>query len=195
MNDKLKKTYLDKNLLEIQEENLNSSFENNEKQFLKEENFQFNGSLSFHGNFSHTIDSKFRVNLPSEYRKVLLNIGDNSVVITNYVSEGARCLEGFTLSSWMEFENKLKSKSRFDSKLQRLENFYLSRAAHCQLDKSGRILIPEYLRTYAGITKDITFTSSIHGFRVWDTRVWNYVFSESEKALLENPDLFSEIDI
>lgn len=156
---------------------------------------QFSNCLSFHGNFTHSLDSKFRVNLPSEYRRVLSLTSDSSIVITNYVSEGSKCLEGFSLSAWMEFENKLRSKSRFDAKLQRLENFYLSRACECQIDKSGRILIPEYLRNYAGISKDVTFTSSIHGFRIWDSRVWNYVFEEAERALLEDPNLFAEIDI
>lgn len=156
---------------------------------------QFRDCLSFHGNYTHTIDSKFRVNLPAEYRRVLSLSNQTSVVITNYVSEGSKCLEGFSLSSWMEFESKLRSKSRFDSKLQRLENFYLSRACECQIDKSGRILIPEYLRNYAGLSKDITFTASIHGFRIWDSRVWDYVFEEAQKALLEDPDLFAEVDI
>ncbi len=156
---------------------------------------QFSGDLSFHGNFTHAIDAKFRVNLPADYRRVLLASNESSVVITNYISEGSRCLEGFSLSSWIEFEKKLRAKSRFDSTLQRLENFYLSRASECQIDKSGRILIPEYLRNYAGITKDVTFTSSIHGFRVWDSRVWDYVFNEAEQALLENPDLFAKVDI
>ena len=156
---------------------------------------QFKGCLSFHGNFTHAIDSKFRVNLPAEYRRVLSLSNESSVVITNYVSEGSKCLEGFSLSSWMEFEEKLRSKSRFDSKLQTLENFYLSRACECQIDKSGRILIPEYLRNYAGLSKDVTFTSSIHGFRIWDSRVWDYVFEEAQKALLENPDLFAQVDI
>ncbi len=156
---------------------------------------QFKGDLSFHGNFTHTIDSKFRVNLPADYRRTLLDASESSVVVTNYISEGSRCLEGFSRSSWLEFEKKLRAKSRFDSTLQRLENFYLSRAFECQIDKSGRILIPEYLRNYAGITKDVTFTSSIHGFRIWDSRVWDYVFTEAEQALLENPNLFAEVDI
>ncbi len=171
--------------------NLNDNLENKDETLVS----QFNNCLSFHGNFTHSIDAKFRVNLPAEYRRVLSLTNESSVVITNYVSEGSKCLEGFSLSSWMEFENKLRQKSRFDSKLQRLENFYLSRACECQIDKSGRILIPEYLRIYAGLTKDVTFTSSIHGFRIWDSRVWNYVFEEAQKALLDNPDLFAEIDI
>ncbi|RME61969.1 MAG: division/cell wall cluster transcriptional repressor MraZ [Candidatus Dadabacteria bacterium] len=151
--------------------------------------------LSFQGNFTHSIDSKGRVSLPADFRHILSQIGDDAVVLTNYISEGSRCLEGFPESAWKEFEAKLKSKSRFSAKLQRLENFYLARAARCPLDKSGRILIPEYLRRYASLTKEVTFTASIHGFRVWDSRVWDLIFSNTEKDLMEDPELFADVDI
>ena len=164
----------------------------------------------FRGNFSHTLDEKGRISLPVEFRRVVESdaLSDPgirgqvkgsqrqpAVVLTNYISEGARVIEGFSIGAWEEFEEKLRAKSRFSAKLQKLENFYLSRAAECPLDGSGRILIPAHLRTYAGLTKDCTFTSSVHGFRLWDTRVWNMIFSEAEKALLENPDLFSDVDL
>lgn len=152
-------------------------------------------ALSFRGNFEHTIDDKGRVSLPSDFRRILSNNNESKVVLTNYISDGYRCLEGFALSSWEDFENKLRQKSRFSAKLQKLENFYLSRAAECTVDGNGRILLPQYLRTYAGIEKDVTFTSSIYGFRIWDTRVWNLIFSSAEAALLENPDLFADVDI
>lgn len=150
---------------------------------------------SFRGNFTHTIDEKNRVSLPSEFRKVLSDIDDQSVVLTNYISEGSRCLEGFGASAWIRFEQKIREKSRFSSKLQRLENFYLSRASECPLDSNGRILIPQYLRSYAGLEKEVTFTSSIYGFRVWDKRVWDVIFASAEQSLIENPDLFAELDI
>ena len=151
--------------------------------------------LSFRGNFTHSIDSKGRVNLPADFRKVLADHEECRVVVTNYISQGARCLEGFGLESWNNFESKLREKSRFSSKLQKLENFYLSRAAELTIDGSGRILLPAYLRNYAGVQKEVTFTSSIHGFRIWDRRVWELTFEESEKALMEDPDLFAELDI
>ncbi len=151
--------------------------------------------VSFRGNFSHAVDDKGRVSLPSEFRNILERTSEQSVVITNYISEGARCLEGFGIKAWEHFEKKLREKSRFSSKLQRLENFYLSRSAECPIDSSGRILLPSHLRTYAGLDKEVTFTSSIHGFRLWDTRVWNMIFADAEKALMENPDLFAEIDL
>lgn len=155
---------------------------------------------TFRGNFSHTIDDKGRVSLPVDFRRNLEPDNspqkrESSVVVTNYISEGSRCLEGFSLGTWEIFEHKLREKSRFSSKLQRLENFYLSRAAECPLDGSGRILIPAHLRTYAGLEKEVTFTASIHGFRLWDSRVWAVIFADAEKALMANPDLFSDIDL
>ena len=152
-------------------------------------------SQSFLGNYSHNLDEKGRVNLPAEVRRVLSDSNQSTIVLTNYISDGSRCLEGFALSSWLIFEGKLRAKSRFDPKLQKLENYYLSRAASCQIDSSGRILIPNHLRAYAGLEKEIVFTSSIHGFRVWDSRVWNSIFEQAEEALVSNPNLFAEVDL
>jgi MraZ protein len=151
--------------------------------------------VSFRGNCVHSLDDKGRVSLPVEFRKVLGARSQRSVVLTNYISEGHRCIEGFALDAWEDFERRLRAKSRFSSKLQRLENFYLSRSSECPIDGSGRILLPGYLRTYAGLERDAVFTSSIHGFRVWDKRVWDVIFAASEQALLQNPDLFSDVDI
>ena len=151
--------------------------------------------LSFRGNFTHSIDGKGRISLPADFRRTLSSHGENSVVLTNYISDEARCLEGFSLTAWQEFEAKLRQKSRFNAKLQKLENFYLSRAGECPIDAAGRILLPAHLRSYAGLDKEVTFTSSIHGFRLWDKRVWDHIFAASEQALLKNPNLFADVDI
>jgi MraZ protein len=152
-------------------------------------------AIAFRGNYTHALDIKGRISLPAEFRKVLDNQAENSIVLTNYISDGSRCLEGFSLKAWEAFENRLREKSRFSAKLQQLENFYLSRSAQCAMDGSGRILIPQHLRSYAGLEKDVTFTSSIHGFRVWDSRVWDHVFQQAEQALMSNPDLFADVDL
>lgn len=152
-------------------------------------------SLSFRGNFTHTVDAKGRVSLPADFRRVLTAVGEERVVLTNYISDGSRCLEGFGLKSWMVFEERLRSKSRFSAQLQKLENFYLSRSAECPVDPNGRILVPPHLRAYAGLEREVTFTASIHGFRIWDKRVWEVIFSSAEQALMTDPDLFSDVDI
>ncbi|HMO02686.1 MAG TPA: division/cell wall cluster transcriptional repressor MraZ [Oligoflexia bacterium] len=149
----------------------------------------------FRGNFIHTIDDKGRLSLPADFREQLRARGERSVVLTNYISDGARCLEGFGITAWSEFEKKLRVKSRFSSKLQQLENYYLSRSAECAFDDGGRILVPQHLRQYANLEREVTFTSSIHGFRIWDKRVWESIFDAAESALMENPDLFADVDI
>jgi len=78
--------------------------------------------------------------------------------------------------------------------VRKLENYYLSRAVQCVIDGSGRILLPQNLRDYAGLEREVVFTASLHGFRVWDSRVWDVIFSEAEAALLEDPALFAEVD-
>lgn len=151
-------------------------------------------STSFRGNFDYSLDEKGRVSVPSQFRSVLSKRNTKLLVITNFICDGARCLEAFTEEDWRKFEQNLSKKSRFDPQLKKLENFYLSRAAECSLDSSGRINIPQNLRTYAGLEKDIVFTASLHGFRIWDQRVWNLIFQEAEAALLENPALFIDVD-
>ncbi len=150
---------------------------------------------AFRGVFQHALDEKGRVSFPSEFRQALGELGEDSVVITNFISDGARCLEGYSMSAWRLFEAKLATRSRFDPQVRKLENYYLSRAAVCQLDTSGRVNLPAHLRTYAGLERDVVFTSSTHGFRIWDRRVWELVFQEAEAALLENPALFLDVDL
>ena len=151
--------------------------------------------LSFRGSFSHSVDTKGRVSLPADFRKILSERKEESVVVTNYISQGSRCLEGFGVQAWEIFECKLRERSRFSAKLQQLENFYLARASELPIDRSGRVLIPEHLRHYASLNKEVTFTASIHGFRIWDSRVWQVIFESTESELLKNPELFSDVDI
>lgn len=148
----------------------------------------------FRGVFHHSLDEKGRVSFPAEFRQILVAAGEDSLVITNFLSDGARCLEGYSLSSWKRFEAKLRERSRFDPQVRKLENFYLSRSQVVQLDSNGRVNIPAHLRHYAALEREVVFSSSVHGFRIWDKRVWDLVFQEAEAALLENPALFLDVD-
>lgn len=149
---------------------------------------------SLRGYFTHTVDEKGRVSLPAEFRRALEAADQKSVVLTNYVSDGSRCVEGFTPGGWESLLHKLRQQSRFNSKVQKLENFFVSRASECPIDSSGRILIPPYLRTYATLEREVTFAASVHGFRLWDRRVWELIFAQTESELLADPDLFDGVD-
>ena len=63
----------------------------------------------FYGNFEHSIDAKGRVALPSNFRALLKPEDSETIVLTNFITDGARCLDGFSLSAWQEFESKIKT--------------------------------------------------------------------------------------
>jgi len=149
---------------------------------------------SFYGNYEHSLDSKGRVALPAGFRSLLGVEDNNSVVLTNFITDGVRCLDGFGLRAWKDFEAKLRSRGRFNPSVRQLETFYIARAQICTCDSNGRINIPPHLREYAGIEKEAVFTASLHGFRIWRKEVWNLVFRQAEEMLLENPALFEGVD-
>lgn len=154
-----------------------------------------NNKLNFRGSFVHQIDAKGRLSIPSVYRQTLVKAGVDSLIVTNFICDGARCLEGYSKPDWEQFENKLAERSRFDPQVRKLETFYLARAVECVIDSAGRINIPQNLRDYAGLERDITLAGSIYGFRIWDKRVWDVVFTEAEQALLDNPEVFLNVDV
>jgi len=149
---------------------------------------------AFYGTHDHTVDSKGRVALPATFRLALYEQDQGSVVLTNFITDGVRCLDGYSLSQWREFEAKIKEKGRFDPSARTLESYYIARASVCVCDSNGRVNIPTHLREYAGIDRDLVFTSAIHGFRVWRKEVWQLVFSQAESMLLDNPGLFAGVD-
>lgn len=150
---------------------------------------------SFRGCFEHTLDGKGRVSLPAPFRQALFLLPEPTVILTNFICDGARCLDGFSKAGWIEFENKLRGRSRFDPQLRKLEHYYLARAVECPVDASGRINIPQHLRAYAALDKQIVFASALSGFRIWDKRVWDLIFKEAEAALLGDPSLFVGVDV
>lgn len=149
----------------------------------------------FRGHFRHTLDKVGRCSLPASFRAVLQAENAASVVLTNYIADGARCLDGYSSPAWKLLEAKLAAHSRFDPQLRQFENFYLARAAECALDSHGRINLPNYLRAYAGLERDVIFTATLRGFRVWDVRVWDVIFSDAEAALMADPGLFAKLDL
>jgi len=149
----------------------------------------------FRGTFEHTIDDKGRVSVPARFRELLQAMNDDRVVITNFLIGSARCLDVYPHVAWVELEQRLRGKPQFDQRVLRFQNYYFAAAHDCLLDKQGRILLPPTLREYAGLTKDVVFTSALDKFRIWDHAQWKKVFGEAEQHMLQQPDDFSELGI
>ena len=149
----------------------------------------------FRGCFEHSIDDKGRVSIPVSFRKVLLGLQDERIVVTKFLLHSFRCLDVYPQAEWEVLEQELLNKPRFDETFTKLEAFYLSNAQECAVDKQGRILLPPMLREYASLQKDVVFASALKKFRIWDKATWERFNQESERDLVQNPQLFAGLNV
>lgn len=149
----------------------------------------------FRGSYQHTVDSKGRLSIPAKFREVLLGKGDDRIVITNFVVDGARCLDVYPLDEWMRFEEQIQTKPKFERRMVLFQNYYLSGACECLVDKQGRILIPPLLRQYANLKRDVVLVSALEKFRVWDQEAWKKMFAEAEEKLMQDPDFLNDLNL
>lgn len=149
----------------------------------------------FRGSYQHTVDSKGRLSIPAKFREVLLGKGDDRIVITNFVVDGARCLDVYPLDEWMRFEEQIQIKPKFERRMVLFQNYYLGGACECLVDKQGRILIPPLLRQYANLKRDVVLVSALEKFRVWDQEAWKKMFAEAEEKLMQDPDFLNDLNL
>jgi MraZ protein len=149
----------------------------------------------FRGSFEHTIDGKGRLSIPVKFREVLLGKGDERIVMTNFVVDGMKCLDVYPLEEWSRLEEEIRRKPKFDRKMVMFQNYYLSGATECVVDKHGRILIPPTLRKYAGLKRDVVLVSALEKFRVWDLDAWKKMFSDAEDKLMQDPDFLGDLGL
>jgi len=149
----------------------------------------------FRGTYEHSIDDKGRVSVPAKFREELQATKDERVVITNFVVLQARCLEVYPFAAWVQLEERLRTKPQFDQRIVNFLNYYVSAAHDCVFDKQGRILLPPPLREYAGLKRDIVFTSALDKFRIWDASAWRKVRDEVEQMAMERPEAFNVLEI
>lgn len=132
----------------------------------------------FRGRYEHTIDAKGRTSLPARYRDVLAASGERRIVVTSALDP---CLVAYTLAEWLAFEERLAKLPQFDKAVQKLKRIYVSGAVECEVDDSGRILIPPTLRDHAGLKKDVLWAGSGKYAELWDRDAWKQHFDTSDE--------------
>ena len=137
----------------------------------------------FRGASDHTIDEKGRIIIPVRFRQVLDRLGGDGVVVTRM----DKTLFAYSYGRWGEIEEKIDSQVEKGVGLRRFRRSFIGNAAECPWDKQGRILIPQKLRDYAGLEKDIVLIGVTDHFEIWDLERL-----DAENTLLEEEDLEKE---
>ena len=120
------------------------------------------------GEYQHTLDSKGRLFIPAKLRDEL---GDTFYLTVS----DERCLRAYSAESWQSFVDKVRSMPYVDRKKMRP---FFACAAKCDLDAQGRALLPQALRDFAGLTKNVTVVGCDDHAELWDSDTWKPVHLE-----------------
>ncbi len=146
----------------------------------------------FRGRYEHTIDAKGRTSVPARYRDVLDSLGERRVILTSALDP---CLVAYTMPEWTAFEDRLAKLPQFDRAVQKLKRIYVSGAVECEIDESGRILIPPTLREHAGLKKDVMWAGSGKYAELWDKDTWRRYFDSTEDERREIAHRLGELGL
>jgi len=142
----------------------------------------------FIGEFTHNLDSKGRVAVPVKFRNKL----SAGAIITRGLD---RCLFIFSNSEWETLAQKLISLPLAQANSRAFVRLMLAGAMDSQLDKQGRILIPDYLREYAGLKKQVIVAGLYNRIEIWDSENWKQYKAKTESASDEIAEKLSELGI
>ena len=113
----------------------------------------------------HTLDAKGRLFIPAKLRDEL-----GSVFYVTLSMD--KCLCAYSAESWKAFSDKVDAMPYVK---QRKMRPLFAFAAKCELDSQGRILLPQNLRDFAGLTRDVTVVGNNNHAEFWDTDSWNEI--------------------
>ncbi len=136
----------------------------------------------FYGEFSHTIDKKGRIIIPSKFREV----AETHYIDTFYITRGLdTCLFLFTEEEWKAQEYKFKNLSFTHAETRKFNRLYFSGASKVTCDKQGRILIPDYLSEFAQLKRKIKIIGVSNRIEIWDEQKWIEFYKISRDSFEE----------
>jgi len=140
------------------------------------------------GEYKHTIDSKKRLAIPAKFRKEL----GLKAVVTRGID---KCLFVYPLKEWEVFAEKLVKLPVWKSNNRNFSRVMLAGAQDVETDSLGRIIIPEYLKQYAGLSKKVVIAGLYNRLEIWDENSWKDHQSNAERSAGEIAEKLSELGI
>lgn len=126
------------------------------------------------GEFNHNIDTKGRLIMPAKFRPEL----GQQFVITRGLDG---CLFGYPMESWTALQEKLKQLPLAKKDSRKFTRFFYSAATEVEIDKQGRINIPQNLIEFAKIDKECRVIGVSDRIEIWSSDLWDSFAEEAEE--------------
>lgn len=135
----------------------------------------------FSGNYQHVLDEKNRVAIPSAIKEIIVEKRDGRGF---YITRGLEgCLFMFPPRLYDEFVTNYIKKLPHNSLRRRLERAFSAPAFKTFCDPQGRVVIPQDLKEYAGLGRDVVLVGVPDRIEIWDARKWKSLDEENIKDL------------
>ena len=134
----------------------------------------------FRGIYHITLDTKGRLSVPAKVRAQFEAESADGLILTAEL-EGQLLL--YTLPEWEKVEEKLVKLPSFDPQIRRLKRLYMGNAAECELDSTGRVLIPPPLRQRAGLDKKVVPRGMGNKFDLGAQEAWDAINAQDADEL------------
>ena len=135
---------------------------------------------TFSGWFEHTVDEKGRVSIPSSFREKLSVNHDEKLFATRSLS--GPCIEIFPASEWQRLLERVGTLSQSEPAVIHFRRRFISAAAEVSVDRSGRVLLPQGLRSQLGIGREVMIAGNIEKLEVWDRGAFVSLYENDEGA-------------
>lgn len=141
--------------------------------------------MVFRGRTSRNLDSKSRVMLPPNFREILLSRSEEGkLVLTTY----DRCIVGFPLPDWLEFESKITGYRNPSLKLRDFRRLVIGGSEEMSVDSQGRIRLSKDHLGYAGIGSEVVVMGQGNRFELWQPERLQEVISKDFADVAEELD-------
>ena len=142
----------------------------------------------FLGEYKHNLDSKGRMAIPAKFRLKI----EGGAIITRGLD---KCLFLFPKKEWEVLAQKIINLPLAQSDSRAFSRLMLSGASDVEFDSQGRILVPDNLRSYAGITKKEAVIGLYERIEIWDEGTWTKYKNKTESASDEIAEKLGQLGI
>ena len=137
----------------------------------------------FHGEYEATVDAKGRFLVPGGLKKQLPE-GEGRFILSRGFE---KCLTLYPIKSWEQIIAKISQLNDFDPKVRQFRRQFLGGATELEMDSANRLLLPQTLKEFAGLGKDIVLAAALDRFEIWDAGKYKQLFEDF------SPEAFSKL--
>jgi MraZ protein len=133
------------------------------------------GKFMFIGEYNHSLDDKGRMAIPTKFRAAL----KGGAVVTKGLDN---CLFLYTKKEWSKIAERLAALPFNKANDRALARHFLAGAMDLEFDAQGRVMLPEYLRSFAGLAKKVVIAGLYSRLEIWDEAAWQAYKRKTDKS-------------